>query len=94
VLIFDWDDANRRHIARHDVLPEEAEQVIRNKPIDIEGQERKGEKRIMQLGHTDAGRILLVITTFRRERLRVVTAFPASRAFRSFYHAQKKQSSR
>ena len=27
-LVFDWDAANRDHIACHEVLPEEAEQVI------------------------------------------------------------------
>ena len=28
--LFDWDDANRRHLARHAVPPEEAEQCNRN----------------------------------------------------------------
>lgn len=32
---FDWDEANIRHVARHSVLPEEAEQVILNDPVDV-----------------------------------------------------------
>ena len=35
MLLFDWDDANIAHIARHAVTTEEAEQVIRNNPMDI-----------------------------------------------------------
>jgi hypothetical protein len=32
---FDWDEANIGHVARHSVLPEEAEQVILNDPVDL-----------------------------------------------------------
>ena len=32
-LIFDWDAANLGHIAKHDVTPEEAEQVILGNPL-------------------------------------------------------------
>ena len=31
---FEWDEANIGHLARHSVLPEEAEQVILNDPVD------------------------------------------------------------
>lgn len=32
---FDWDEANVGHVARHSVLPNEAEQVILNDPADL-----------------------------------------------------------
>jgi len=32
---FDWDEANIGHVARHRVLPEEAEQVILGDPVDL-----------------------------------------------------------
>jgi hypothetical protein len=32
---FDWDEANIGHVARHSVLPDEAEQVILNDPVDL-----------------------------------------------------------
>ena len=32
---FDWDEANIGHVARHKVLPDEAEQVIVNVPLDL-----------------------------------------------------------
>lgn len=37
-LEFDWDAANIKHLARHNVEPAEAEQVILNDPVDIEYQ--------------------------------------------------------
>lgn len=32
--MFDWDQDNIAHIARHDITPQEAEQVLRNYPAD------------------------------------------------------------
>lgn len=75
--MFDWDSANTNHIARHGVTPEEAEQVVLNEPLDIEVVLRNGEQRIVQVGETDEGRILVVVTTMRAKRIRVVTAYPA-----------------
>jgi uncharacterized protein len=51
---FDWDAANIRHIARHKVTPEEAEQVVENNPLDLAGQLANGEERILHLGETAA----------------------------------------
>jgi uncharacterized DUF497 family protein len=82
---FDWDDAIIAHIAEHEILPTEAEEVVSNKPVDVGYQNRNGEERLMQIGETLAGRVLIVVTTPRNGLLRVVTAFPASRAYRAFY---------
>jgi uncharacterized DUF497 family protein len=87
--LFDWDEANIAHIAEHDVTTSEAEEVVSNSPLDIGKQARNGEERLMQIGETLSGRVLIVITTLRGKRTRVVTAFPANRAYRAFYSAQK-----
>jgi hypothetical protein len=43
---FDWDVANREHIALHHVTPDEAEQVIMNNAsLIVKIQSRKGEMR-------------------------------------------------
>jgi uncharacterized DUF497 family protein len=83
--LFDWDDANRTHIARHRVTPAEAEQVIHNNPIDLTVQGCDGEDRILQVGATDKGRVLLVVTTWRNDKIRVVTAHPAPKKLRLLY---------
>jgi len=80
--VFDWDDANRAHIARHNVAPAEAEQVIRGASLPLAAGERGGEDRHTELGETKEGRLLPVVWTWRRRRVRVVTAFPANRKFR------------
>jgi uncharacterized DUF497 family protein len=87
--MFDWDDANRRHLAEHGVEPFEAEQVIANDPFDLEEQLRNGEERLLQVGETNALRILVVVTMWRGSKIRVVTAFPATPQLRSLYIAQK-----
>lgn len=72
---FDWDEVNVGHVGRHSVLPDEAEQVILNDPVDLGIEIVEGEDRYLDLGATVKGRILLVVTTSRKDRIRVVTAF-------------------
>jgi uncharacterized protein len=92
-LMFDWDEANVAHSAEHGVTPGEAEEVVTGGgPLDLEHQTRRGEERLMQIGATAAGRVLVVITTIRGMKMRVVTAYPANRAYRAFYLAHKEDS--
>jgi uncharacterized DUF497 family protein len=87
--MFDWDDANREHIAEHEISSDEAEQVILNDPIDLEFETRSGEERLRQVGETKRGRVLVVVTTWREDNIRVVTAYPASKILRTLYLTQK-----
>jgi uncharacterized protein len=89
MLQFDWDDENRGHVAAHDVSCAEAEQVIKNEPFDLEFQTENGEERFVQLGETNAGRILVVVSTRRKTWIRVITAFDAPKAMKSVYIVQK-----
>jgi uncharacterized DUF497 family protein len=86
---FDWNEANISHIARHDVTQEEAEQVVENYPLDAGAVLRNGEIRTINLGQTDAGRVLVVVVTERDGLHRVVTARPADRKERTFYSKHK-----
>ncbi len=91
-LVFLWDENNRNHIAKHGVTPEEAEQTVNDDPIDITVNLRNREERIVQIGETDADRVLLVVTTWRDEKVRVVTAYPAGKKLRELYLQKKEQS--
>jgi uncharacterized DUF497 family protein len=86
---FEWDEANVGHVARHSVLPEEAEQVVLNDPIDLGPEFVEGEERYLNLGTTAKGRILLVVTTWREERIRVVTAFEPIKRLIQFYYEER-----
>jgi len=83
--MFDWDDANVAHLAEHGVSPSEAEEVITNLPLDLDYELREGEMRLRQVGQTLSGRMLVVVSTFREDLTRVVTAYPPSRFLRSLY---------
>jgi uncharacterized DUF497 family protein len=88
---FDWDEANIGHVARHRVLPEEAEQVILNDPVDLGMEIVKGEERYINLGATVQHRILLVVTTWREDRVRVVTAFEPIKRLIQFYYKERER---
>jgi uncharacterized DUF497 family protein len=78
--LFDWDDANILHLAEHDVEPEETEEVMLSDPLDAGFDAADGEERWSYVGETSQGRILRVVITLRKGRMRVVTAFePAIR---------------
>ena len=70
---FDWDDANVDHIARHNIIPDEVEEIFTSKHFIF----RTRSGRYLALGKTAAGRYLTCIFE-RREysgNIRVVTAW-------------------
>jgi len=83
--MFDWDEENLRHIARHGVTSNEAEEALMNNPTDGIEEDHDGEIRFNQIGVTEEQRCLVVITTWRGDKLRVVTAFPAPPALKRIY---------
>ncbi len=88
--MFIWDLRNINHIARHNILPKEAEQVLANRPVELGDQLRNGEQRFLQIGETDQGRILTIVLVRREGMIRVITAHPANRKARRFYLSQRK----
>jgi uncharacterized DUF497 family protein len=55
----------------------------------IQDEERSGERRFADVGETESGRLLVVAWTWRRGKVRVVTAFPAKRKWVEFYQRMK-----
>lgn len=86
---FDWDEANIAHLKRHRVSPSEAEQVILGNPIDMGMQIVSGEERYLNLGITKRDRVLMVVTTWREHRVRVVTAFAPIKRIVQFYYQER-----
>ena len=83
--LFDWDDANILHIAGHDVLPEEAEEVLLGDPVELDFDEAAEEPRWSYVGETVSGRILEVVIAVRFEKMRAVTAFEPIRRVEQMY---------
>ena len=64
-MVFDWDEANVAHDARHNVTPEEVEQVFINDPMDLGVEAADGEERYTSVGHTNRLRVLVLAWTMR-----------------------------
>jgi uncharacterized DUF497 family protein len=77
-------------LALHQIAPAEAEQVISNRPIDLGSHIRNGEERTAQVGETDAGRVLHVISTMREAKVRIITAWPAKDRMRRYFLSLKR----
>jgi uncharacterized DUF497 family protein len=59
-----------------------------NDPIEVAEYGVAGEPRVHVLGMTDAGRLLEMVYTVRRGRIRPVTAFPMKRSKRRFFYGR------
>jgi uncharacterized DUF497 family protein len=93
-LFFDWDEANLSHIAQHGVTQKEAEQVVLGAPLDMELQrscEGKEEERLLQVGATANGRILQLVTTWRRGKARIISAWDAPKQLKLYYLAEMRR---
>ena len=88
-LEFEWDEANVGHIGRHDVSPQEVEQVFANGGTDLNYELVRREERWTTVGHTSSVRVLIVIWTMRGELVRVVTAFDAGKAMKAEYLVER-----
>ena len=75
---FDWDDENKKHLDAHKVAPAEFEELLDNDPVDLKFGFIDDEERYRSVGLTDAGRLLSVVWTIRKGKVRAITAFPAT----------------
>lgn len=76
VTEFEWDDANIAHIARHNVSPEESEDVFfdKNNVIDDDDKHSIVEDRFVIIGKTIDGRLLYQIFMRRGDKIRVISS--------------------
>ncbi len=90
-VAFDWNDANREHVRDHRVEPEEAEDGLLDPArIGVPAYRVGREQRWAALGATEDGRLLFVVFTLRRSKVRVVTARDANpREKRRYRRARK-----
>lgn len=75
---FDWDAGNATKNDKHAVSASETEQVFFNQPLIVlaDATHSQSEPRFHALGHTDAGRLLQISFTLRRDGtlIRVISA--------------------
>ena len=74
---FEWDKGNSlKNWLKHHVSEGETEEVFFNEPLVILEDEKHSshESRFWALGHTDQGRLLLIVFTVRKNLVRVISA--------------------
>jgi len=87
-LAFAWDPAKAAtNLRKHGVSFDEASSVFRNPLAKIlaEPTRHEGEDRAIMIGHSDRGRMLLVVFTEQAGRPRIIGAREASRRERREY---------
>jgi len=88
-VAFEWDKGNiDKNLVKHNVTDRESEEVFSNKPFLVSLDKKhstKNEIRYQALGKTDAERILFLSFTIRGNKVRMISARPASRKERNIY---------
>jgi uncharacterized DUF497 family protein len=76
VLEFEWDEGNIGKNKKHDVEDREAEEVFLDlqKKIFKDHLHSNGEERFRVAGKTKKGRLLLVVFTMRKGKIRIISA--------------------
>jgi uncharacterized DUF497 family protein len=88
-VAFEWDAENQKHIARHAITPEEAEEAVVIEPLEAGVQQHQNEERVLCFGRTKAGRLLTILYTERRGKIRVVTAYEMTKEQQLLYFEGK-----
>jgi uncharacterized DUF497 family protein len=83
---FDWDAGNRKHVARHAITPEEAEEAAVIEPLEAAVRQHEGEERVRR---TKAGRLLTILYTERRGKIRVIAAYEMTKEQQRLYFEGK-----
>jgi uncharacterized DUF497 family protein len=73
-MVFDWDGANRSHIARHGVTPEDCEAACQDLEAETIDWPSDVEPRWRTIGKI-GDRRLMVFWTLRNSAIRIVTAW-------------------
>jgi len=88
---FDWDDGNRqKNWEKHRVSSGECEEVFFNLPLFLQddSEHSQREPRFYVLGHSNAGRLLFIAFTVRKDKIRVISTRDMSRKERAFYEQE------
>ncbi len=89
---FEWDARNaEKNWRKHRVTPSECEQIFFNRPLAVADDIRHSEEenRFYALGHTDSKRMLFVVFTVRRGKIRVISARDMNRKERKAYESHE-----
>lgn len=85
---FEWADGNReKNWLKHQVTWSECEESFFNSPLLLNPDpiHSQAETRYFALGQTNAGRLLFIAFTIRKNKIRIISARDMSQKERGFY---------
>jgi uncharacterized DUF497 family protein len=94
-LTFEWDpDKARQNVRLHGITFEEASTVFSDPFAGTQSDPDHsfGEARLIELGRSELGKLLVVCYTERGDRIRLITARRATRAERKKYEEEGQNS--
>ncbi|MBW2011914.1 MAG: BrnT family toxin [Deltaproteobacteria bacterium] len=85
----EWDqNKSRLNFLKHSVLFSDAESVLYDPyALTLEDESAEGEQRHITIGMDSLGRILVVVFTYRGEKIRLISARRATKKERKAYEA-------
>ena len=94
---FDWDDSNRnKNWDQHKVTWFECEEVFFNQPLYIVPDTVHSivEERFYALGRTNSDRLLFLVFTHRKSRIRIISARDMHKKGRKVYNEKAQKDSK
>jgi len=93
---FEWDEGNAtKNYLKHKVTQYECEEVFSNNPLVLkDATHSQKEERFLAWGKTNKKTVLTIAHTIRNNKIRVISARPASRKERKDYEKNIKDRSR
>lgn len=86
IIGFEWEDWNIKHIDRHSVTPQEAEEACFNQPVI----RRTKDGLYLVYGQTDAGRYLFIVIRYKpKDIVYVITARPMTKNEQRYYRKRR-----
>lgn len=88
VSSFEWDKGNKiKNLTKHFVSQDECEEAFfdLNRKIQKDLLHSKSEERYVLLGHTKYKRLLYIVFTIRKEKMRVISARDINKKERKLY---------
>ncbi|OGG23878.1 hypothetical protein A3A79_01600 [Candidatus Gottesmanbacteria bacterium RIFCSPLOWO2_01_FULL_43_11b] len=92
-LVFEWDTGNfDKNERQHGVTNKEAEEIFVHKPLLLlqDTVHSKGEMRYQVMGETGATRLLFIVFTVRKRKVRIISARLMDKKERRMYEKAKK----
>ena len=91
---FEWDKGNiDKNYQKHSITPNEAEQVFTDEGAQVEKdiKHQEKEERYIAIGKDAQNKILFVVFTLRKHKIRVISARVANQKERRLYEEQVKK---